>query len=96
MGLNNFKTDYFKNKKFKVIFYKKRIDSEFTIVLTNDLSIVYLNKTSNIILNLIENNQTVFEIFNYFFEKYPLIDKDILISDILNSIRTMQWKKIIK
>lgn len=84
-----------KNKYPKYIGIKKRENEEILIVESIDLEIFYLNETAKYIVNLSNGKNTLEEIKNYLLNVFD-VNEDDLKNDLVNSVRDLQWKKIIK
>ena len=81
-----------KDKYPKYIGIKKRENEDILIVESIDLEIFYLNETAKYIINLSNWKNTLEEIKNYLLN----VNEDDLKKDLVNSVRDLQWKKIIK
>lgn len=75
--------------------YKKmRTNDDFLIITTKSLTILYLNETAKDFYELIDENKTVENILNELKAIYQ-VDFNILMNDIVNLIRDLQWKSLI-
>lgn len=76
-------------------FVKKRMNGDMLIVCSDSLALYYFNSTAAFFLNSINGKLTVNEIKKIFLEKYDVEEKN-LESDLVEIIRELQWKKILK
>ncbi len=76
------------------IYRKKRIEDKILIVSSFDFKIEYLNEISKDFLLLVDGKRKFFEIIDAIKRKY-LVQDNILIPDLVNLLRTLQWKRII-
>ncbi len=75
--------------------YKKALENnDFLIITTKSLTIFYLNETARDFYQLIDEKRTISEIVEKLKELYS-VDYEILINDIINLIRDLQWKNLI-
>ena len=86
---------WLKNKKIKDISLKKRSEGDVTVIYGKNLEICYLNKVGGEILMLATNNIIIEKIFNQLIAKYD-VDDNTLQNDMVEIIRDLQWKRIIR
>lgn len=87
--------DFFKDKIPRVIALKTRENEDFLIAESDGLDIFYLNETAKNFLELCDGKRKIEEIKEMFLKDY-VIDENSLEQDIVNLIRDLQWKNIIR
>ena len=87
--------DWIKEKKIIDISLKKRKEGNVVVVYGKNLEICYLNKIGGGILYLSADNITIKEISSKLLSKYD-VDEKVLHDDLIEIIRDLQWKRIIK
>ena len=87
--------EYLKSRTPVSVALKTRKNESFTVVEASNLEICYLNETAGFILGLCDKSHTLESICNELMEQYD-VSRDDLISDLIDVIRYMQWKMIIK
>ena len=87
--------DWIKEKKIKDISLKKRKEGNVVVVYGKNLEICYLNKVGGEILYLSADNITINEISIKLMSKYD-VDEKVLHDDLIEILRDLQWKRIIK
>ena len=87
--------DWIKEKKIIDISLKKRKEGNVVVVYGKNLEICYLNKIGGEILYLSADNITIKEISSKLLSKYD-VDEKVLHDDLIEIIRDLQWKRIIK
>lgn len=80
-----------------VVKIREDTQTEFLIVMNHNLSLSYFNGTAKDIMQFIltSGTCTLKQIFQHMIELYD-IDEKILKIDIVDFIRDLQWKKLIK
>lgn len=87
--------DWLKKKRVIDISLKKRTEGDVTVIYGNNLEMCYLNKVGGDFLALSSDNVTIEEISNIFLRKYD-VSADTLQNDLIEIIRDLQWKRIIR
>ena len=87
--------DWVKNKRPVDISLKKRIEGDVVVIYGKTLEICYLNKVGSQILQYSDGEKTLSEIADRFLNIYD-VDENILQNDIVELIRDMQWKRLVK
>lgn len=77
------------------VYRKKRKEQALDVVMNDKLEISYLNDTSVRFLDLCSGKKTISEIYGLMLEEYD-VDPETLRNDIINLLRDLQWKKIIR
>lgn len=93
--INNVLWDYLKDKKPYSIAQKNRTDGCFNIVSSANLEICFLNETASDIYQLCDKQHSINEIFDSLLSLYDVSENELM-EDLINTIRYMQWKRIIK
>lgn len=75
-------------------FKKKIIDGEFLVITNNNLVIYYLNETAKDFYILIDGCNTVEDIINKLSKLYD-VEFDMIVNDIINLIRDLEWKQLL-
>lgn len=84
-----------KNKVPKNISLKERENDGFLIIESEDLRIYYLNETAKMLVKLSNGQRTIDEIKREFLSMYD-VDEEVLEVDIVDLIRDLQWKNLIR
>lgn len=80
----------------KTTFLKKRKDSEFSILLSEqNLEQVYLDSSSEYFFSLIDGQRTVSDIISLLEQEFDA-DRETLQNDYISFLRDLQWKRLIK
>ncbi len=87
--------DWVKNKRPVDISLKKRIEGDVVVIYGKTLEICYLNKVGSQILQYSDGEKTLSEIADRLLNIYD-VDENILQNDIVELIRDMQWKRLVK
>jgi len=87
--------NWVKEKKVADISLKKRKEGNVVIVYGKNLEICYLNKVAGELLMMAKDNISIEEISNKLIAKYD-VDEYTLHTDIIEIIRDLQWKRIIR
>ncbi len=74
---------------------KVRKNGEFLIASNRNCEIYYLNEIAGEMWNIIDGHKTVEDVCNKIFSEYN-VERGKLESDVVNFIRDMQWKKLIR
>mgnify|MGYP000562425267 CR=1 FL=1 len=74
-------------------FCKSRVDSEFLIIMNNNLETFYFTDTAKEMIKNISSGIKVNELLNIIIQEYE-VDLEDLKSDIINFLKDMQWKGI--
>ena len=82
-------------KKPVDISLKKRLEGDVAVVYGKELEICYLNKIGWQILDKSDGNNTLNDIAKYLLMIYE-VDEDELKCDIVELIRDLQWKRLIR
>lgn len=85
--------DWLKTKKPRANIIKQRNEGDLEAVYGPTLEICYLNKTACRILKLSDGKRTVDDIKRQLLEYYD-VDENELENDIVDIIRSMQWKRL--
>ena len=87
--------DWMKDKKPLSIALKSRKEGELTIVASEELDICYLNPTASFLLDYCDGSMTMEGILDIFKKEYE-VDENTLRNDLIDIVRYMQWKRILK
>ncbi len=87
--------DWVKNKRPVDISLKKRMEGDVAVIYGKTLEICYLNKVASQILQYSDGKKTLSEMADQLLRIYD-VDEDILQNDIVELIRDMQWKRLVK
>lgn len=87
--------DWVKDKRPVDISLKKRMEGDVTVIYGKTLEICYLNKVASRILHYSDGKKTLSEVADQLLNIYD-VDENILQNDIVELIRDMQWKRLIK
>ena len=87
--------DWVKNKRPVDISLKKRMEGDVAVIYGKTLEICYLNKVASQILQYSDGEKTLSEMADQLLRIYD-VDEDILQNDIVELIRDMQWKRLVK
>ncbi len=87
--------DWLCEKKPVDISLKKRLEGDVAVVYGKELEICYLNKIGWQILDKSDGNNTLNDIAKYLLMIYE-VDEDELKCDIVELIRDLQWKRLIR
>ena len=74
---------------------KTRADGDFLIASNHDNNIFYLNDTARYMWELLESKISIDSMKNIMCAEYD-VEPDIIKNDIVDFIRDLQWKKLIK
>lgn len=74
---------------------KARTDDLFLILSNHESNVYYLNGTAREIWEIIDGNKNIKEICEYLSGEYD-VSHEILESDLVNFVRDMQWKKLLR
>lgn len=74
---------------------KSRADGDFLVVSNRSNEIYYLNGTAREMWDVIDGRISIDDICGRFMHEYE-VDRERLEGDIVNFIRDMQWKKLIR
>ena len=86
---------WLKNKKPVKISLKQRHEGEITLVCSKNMELLYLNKVGSFIFELCDGKNTLDDIVTQLLNKFD-VEKEILIADLMDIIRDLQFKRIIK
>lgn len=86
---------WLENKSPVCIALKTRKEGDITVACNSKLEIVYLNITASFLIDMADGHITVSEIAKAMLEKFEVTESD-LINDLIEVIRQLQWKRIIK
>lgn len=86
---------WLKNKKPIDLSLKKRQEGSVTLAYGKQLDICYLNKVAGEVLALSNGTNTIGDIVERLLESYA-VDREELKSDIVDLIRDLQWKRLIR
>ena len=87
--------DWIKDKRPVDISLKKRMEGDVAVIYGKSLEICYLNKVGSQIVQYSDGKKTLSEISVKLLDIYE-VDEKILQNDIVELIRDMQWKRLIK
>lgn len=87
--------DWLCEKKPVDISLKKRLEGDVAVVYGKELEICFLNKIGWQILDKSDGNNTLNDIAKYLLMIYE-VDEDELKCDIVELIRDLQWKRLIR
>ncbi len=87
--------NFLENKIPIPIYIKQRWDGDYAIVASKNLEIYFLNYTSSFILELCNSQNSIRQIVDILFDNFEGIELHELKSDVINTLRDFQWKKII-
>ncbi|MBQ3681808.1 MAG: PqqD family protein [Succinimonas sp.] len=86
---------WLENKKPVCIALKTRKEGDITVACSSKLEVFYLNITASFLVNMADGRITLSEIAKIMLEKFEVSEPD-LINDLVEVIRQLQWKRIIK
>lgn len=87
--------EWIKNRKPVNISIKSRMEGNVMVVYGKTLEISYLNKVGSRILQLSDGNNTIEDICNKLLQIYA-VEKNELQADIVDLIRELQWKRLVR
>lgn len=77
------------------IYRKLRKEGDVTIVMSENLELGYLNSTSSFFMENVDGEHSIDEITAKMYEEYE-VQQEILERDMVNLVRDLQWRKLIK
>ncbi|WP_406041564.1 PqqD family protein [Succinimonas sp.] len=86
---------WLENKKPVCIALKTRKEGDITVACSSKLEVFYLNITASFLVNMADGRITLSEIAKIMIENFEVSEPD-LINDLVEVIRQLQWKRIIK
>lgn len=95
LQMNEILFPFIKDKIPIPIFRKQRQNGDFSIVMSQDLEIYYLNITTSKVLSFVNNQNTIADITNRLAECFEGITSTDIQDDVFDTVRTLQWHKII-
>lgn len=87
--------DWISNKKPIDISLKKRMENDVLVIYGKTLEICYMNEIAEFVVELSDGRNSVEDIIRQILLVYD-IDENELKNDILDLIRELQWKRLIK
>ena len=87
--------NWMKDKKPFSIALKSRKEGELKIVSSEELDICYLNPTASFFFDYCDGSMTMGNILDIIKQEYD-VDENILKNDLIDIVRYMQWKRILK
>ena len=77
------------------IYKKMRLEENgLSIVASSEYRIYYLNETATTFLSLVNGKRTIEEIIKIMHAEYK-VEREVLVQDIIELLRDLQWKRII-
>lgn len=95
MGQKHMIWKWLENKRPVCIAVKTRKEGNITVACNSRLEIVYLNITASFLVDTADGRITVSDIAKAMLEKFE-VTESVLINDLVEVIRQLQWKRIIK
>lgn len=87
--------NWLKGKKPVKISLKHRQEGDIMVVCSRDMTLSYLNKTGGFIFELSNGKNTLDNIVRLLLNRFN-VEEDVLIADLVDIIRDMQFKRIIR
>lgn len=87
--------DWIKNKKPVDISLKKRMEDQVLVIYGSTLEICYMNEIAKIVVEMSNGKYSIQDIVEKILLVYD-IDEEELKNDILDIVRELQWKRLIR
>jgi len=87
--------DWIKNKKPVDISLKKRMEDQVLVIYGSTLEICYMNEIAEIVVEMSNGKYSIQDIVEKILLVYD-IDEEELKNDILDLVRELQWKRLIR